>query len=285
MPHLTSLGRVVTDSLHACLVACDGVDAGSRGEGLLSGERIWFVLRGRFRFQSARVRCAGDPATVLFTRDREPHRVLHHDGGDVCLTVAGALASTLVDGARPRVPLTVEGFVRLHSLARQLRRDRGPDPLAVEEQLCTILDPGPGRAPRRTTPRQRRMAETVAEQLALRFDERLSLTTLAAPFGVSVFSLCRAFSAVHGVPVHRMQQRLRLRHALSWVLDTAAPFAQVAAECGFASHAHLCTQFRREFGLTPSAVRRQAAFQTCSEQSRQGIADEMGFIRRQSHSP
>jgi AraC-like DNA-binding protein len=74
--------------------------------------------------------------------------------------------------------------------------------------------------------------------------------------GQHVFALCRAFSAVHGEPVHRMQQRLRLRHALALVLDTQAPLAHLAAECGFASHAHLCGQFRREFGLTPSEVRR-----------------------------
>ncbi|RKG61345.1 AraC family transcriptional regulator [Corallococcus exercitus] len=73
---------------------------------------------------------------------------------------------------------------------------------------------------------------------------------------MSVFSLCRAFSAVHGEPVRRMQRRLRVRHALAWVLDTAAPLARVAAECGFASQTHLSTQFRRELGLTPGAVRR-----------------------------
>lgn len=258
MPHLTKLGSVVTERLHACLVQCDGEDGPGSGEAALQGERLWFVLRGRFLFQSSRVRRAGDPATVLLTRDGEAHRVQHHHGGDLCLTVAGTLASQLVDGARPTAPLSVAGYARLHALAWALRRGEVGDTLAVEERLCAIMGEPPRARVDVTTRRERRMAEATAQELALRFDERLSLTALAAPFGVSVFALCRAFRKVHGEPVHRMQQRLRLRHALALVLDTRASLAQVAADCGFASHAHLTTQFHREFGLTPSLARTPA---------------------------
>lgn len=50
---------------------------------------------------------------------------------------------------------------------------------------------------------------------------------------------------------------VRLRHALAGLLDTAEPVAQIAAGTGFASQAHLTTRFRRRFGVTPAACRRE----------------------------
>ena len=62
-------------------------------------------------------------------------------------------------------------------------------------------------------------------------------------------------------PFHRYLAELRLRHALSLVLDTQLPLTQVAYEVGFANQGHFANAFRRRFTATPSEVRSGRAVQ------------------------
>jgi AraC family transcriptional regulator len=39
------------------------------------------------------------------------------------------------------------------------------------------------------------------------------------------------------------------------VLGTKAPLSQIAHECGFADHSHMCRAFRRVAGWRPSRLR------------------------------
>jgi AraC family transcriptional regulator len=157
--------------------------------------------------------------------------------------------------------LSVGAFVRLREIARGLAAHEGFDPLEIEETVCEALEePAPAHeSSGRAHVRDRRVALSVAHELALRFDEPLSLAALAAPHGVSVFALCRAFRQIYGITIHRTLQRRRVRHALALMLDTDWTLAQIAAECGFASHAHLTGLFRREMGVPPSMARGRAA--------------------------
>ena len=148
------------------------------------------------------------------------------------------------------------------ALARRLRRGEAPEPIELEEAVCEAVagglrspDPAPPRAT--ATRFEARLADSVAHELAMRFDERLTLAELAAPHGVSMFAVCRAFRSARRTSVHRTLQRLRVRHALALMLDTSWSLARIAAECGFASHAHLTGLFRRELGASPSRLRRE----------------------------
>ncbi len=256
MPRFSYLSEVRSDHLSARLVACDGVDGRPVDEGV-DGPHVWFVLNGRFAVHRRAGRQVADPARALFLRPGEPFCIRHPEGcGDVCLAVGGRVAAALADGPPARATSNA-AYVRLRALARALAARRPVDSLEIEEAVVGALDAA--ATPRRAaSARAVRLAEAVAHEVAMRFDERLSLATLAAPHGVSVFALCRAFREVHGVSVHRHQQRLRVRHALAAMLDPDRTLADIAAEYGFASHAHLTSLFRRELGMPPREARRHA---------------------------
>ena len=49
--------------------------------------------------------------------------------------------------------------------------------------------------------------------------------------------------------------RLRVLRALDRLRDRGVPLAEVAADCGFADHAHMTRSLRRHLGTTPSRLR------------------------------
>jgi AraC family transcriptional regulator len=101
----------------------------------------------------------------------------------------------------------------------------------------------------------RECAEHVKVMLASKYKERLTLEEIAASVHVAPCHLCRLFRRYTGLPIHRYLNRIRLRAAINRFLDPAANLAGVATDMGFASHSHFSDAFRKEFGLTPSAVR------------------------------
>jgi AraC-like DNA-binding protein len=257
MPRFQHMGELASASISARLVACDGVDGRPCEEGV-EGNSAWFTLRGRFALDQRSGRHVSDPARALLLRPEEPFCIHHPEGcGDVCLAVGGRVVDQAIEGPATR-PTTDDAFLGLRALARALADGRAVEPLEAEEAVAVALDPAPA-PPARATPREVRLAREVEHRLALGFDERLTLSALAAPHGVSVFALCRAFRAVHATGIHRRLQVLRLRHALALMLDSDRTLADIAVECGFASHAHMTTLFRRQTGLTPRAARRLAA--------------------------
>jgi AraC-like DNA-binding protein len=258
MSRLRKRGDLKAPRLFAYLVDCDGVNAPGGDEGALEGARLWFTLRGRYEVTTARGRRIGDPATVLLTRDREPYRLLHPDGcGDRVLAVGGELTETVALHAPLATRLAEGAFACIHGLAARLSAHAPVEPVEIEQAVHDAFATLPRAA--RVTRRARDLAEDVACEIDLRFDEPLSLAELVAQRGVSVFALCRAFRAAHGESIHRRQQRVRVRHALALALETSWGLADIAAECGFASHAHLTSTFRRLLGVTPSEARRKRA--------------------------
>lgn len=224
-----------------------------------SGDRLWLVFGGRFTLRTPGGRRVLDPSTMALLRDGTPYQVRHErEGGDVCLSVRGEVASALVargDGFRP---VSALAWVALHRAVAALDEDDRGALLQLEEALAEGLaaEAAPRRTPR-TSPRTRALAEELAEVIRLRFDERLTLSDLAASAGVSPFHACAAFRAATGTTLHGHLMEVRLHPALAGLLDTAEPVAQIAAGTGFASQAHLTTRFRRRFGVTPAACRRE----------------------------
>jgi AraC-like DNA-binding protein len=256
MPKLELLGEVRGSRLSAALVRCDGHDGAAREENT-DDARVWFVMRGRFELASARARRAADPASALLLQPGESFCVRHPEGcGDVCLSLGGPVVEALADAPRPTAPVATSSFLAIHALARRMGRGETPEPIEFEEAVCEAVagDSAPADSPTRF---EVRLADSIAHELAMRFDERLSLADLAAPRGVSVFAVCRAYRSARGTSVHRALQRLRVRHALALMLDTSWSLARIAAECGFASHAHLTGLFRRELGSSPGRLRRE----------------------------
>lgn len=169
-----------------------------------------------------------------------------------------------------RNPLGVElsqAFLRHRLIVQGLTQGDDPDPLAMDATLLEIVG---AVAKSCSPPVARRVAGTESSRarrryvhdaqliLQKRFRERFRLEDVAQELFVSPFHLCRLFKEETGIPMHRYVNRLRLRESLEQLTEGAS-LTDLALSLGFAGHSHFSTAFRKEFGLAPSEVRRQAS--------------------------
>lgn len=154
------------------------------------------------------------------------------------------------------------GFDLLHRRLVQWVVEHESD-LAVEEIALRIVawvfraGRRPPRAQRRraTERRHRDLVEAAKAILNLRLRLSVSLLDVAQILSTSPFHLSRVFAAHTGMPLYRYFLRLRLLAVMERVL-AGVDITSVAMELGFADHSHLTNQFKREFGVAPSLLRR-----------------------------
>jgi AraC family transcriptional regulator len=84
----------------------------------------------------------------------------------------------------------------------------------------------------------------------------LDLHTLAAESGYSRSHFLRMFRASMGCTPHQHLLKLRLDRAKELMRVKSRPLIDIAAACGFSSHAHLSRVFRQMTGMSPSEYRR-----------------------------
>jgi AraC family transcriptional regulator len=97
----------------------------------------------------------------------------------------------------------------------------------------------------------KRLLEFIEENL----QASIHLHDLAGVAGVTVHELLRAFRAAFGTTPAQYVLDQRLGRARWMLRTTRFDITRIALETGFASHAHLTTQFRKRTGTTPSAFR------------------------------
>jgi AraC-like DNA-binding protein len=172
-------------------------------------------------------------------------------------------------------------FWRHHELVRRLENAESDplEPLWVDGTALQLLaDVLEAAFARHGLPRKRRRSGTDADHadraeaaksyLAGRLGERITLDDVARAVHASPFHLARVFQQRTGMPIHRYLTRLRLRASLERLADGTADLTALALELGFSSHSHFTDVFRREFGRTPSAVRRDTGRRTLRELSK-----------------
>jgi AraC-like DNA-binding protein len=235
------------------------------------GERwaVVLVRRGCFRRRANGREAVAEPAVVYVQRPDDEQQIAHPgDGGDVCTSISFSdqLASTLL-GARGHASDEVVFTSAEVDLAHRflLRAARAEDPFELSERatllLWRIVQEGATvrtRAVRPGTAAMRKHAvDQVRQLLALR--PTLGLIELANVVAISPHHLSRIFSAATGESISRFRNRVRVRIAVELLTDGESNLARLAAELGFADHAHLTRTVRRETGTTPSALRRALA--------------------------
>lgn len=125
-------------------------------------------------------------------------------------------------------------------------------------QLMTLFyvvkqrDRGPSRS--ETSPLPGYLLQRVIERMQ-DVHADLDLRTLAAETGYSERHFIRMFRATTGQTPHRFLVQLRLERATRLLQQRRASLIDVAASCGFSSHAHMTQVFRRVLGVTPSEYR------------------------------
>jgi len=103
-------------------------------------------------------------------------------------------------------------------------------------------------------PRLTRVLTRIEDGLA----GHVSQSELAGIAGLSAWHFCRAFKAATGCAPHRFVLLRRLARTLRLLRTTTLGLAEVAAACGFSSHAHLTAVFKHQVGTTPSRWRTAA---------------------------
>jgi AraC family transcriptional regulator len=110
--------------------------------------------------------------------------------------------------------------------------------------------------------------EAAKTYLGSRLGERVTLDEVARAVYASPFHFARIFQQRTGIPVHRYLTRLRLRASLEHLADGADDLTTLALDLGFSSHSHFTDTFRREFGRSPSEIRRPATGRTLRKMSK-----------------
>jgi AraC-like DNA-binding protein len=224
---------------------------------------VVFARRGVFRRRGRAGEQVIEPGVAYLQRAGEEDEFAHPHGGDACTAIgvgAGMLASLLGgDPALPHGPVPTDARDDLAQRVLLAAARRGEE--AVEERALELVAAVLGRvAPARvaagrpaTATARRRLAADAREALAA--DPALGLPQLARAVGASPHHLSRTFRAHVGVPVSLYRRRLRLRDALERLAGGERDLARVAAEAGFADHAHLTREARALLGATPSSLR------------------------------
>lgn len=90
------------------------------------------------------------------------------------------------------------------------------------------------------------------------FHQPITLEDLGALTGYVPLHVLRLFKAETGKTPHEYLSELRMTQARNLLLNTDAPIARIASECGFQSASHFQTFFKQKFGITPGRFRKNA---------------------------
>ena len=110
-----------------------------------------------------------------------------------------------------------------------------------------------------TVPLPKHRLRRVLERIHADFHTNLNLAELATEAGYSRSHFIRMFRAAVGRTPHRYLLDYRLEKAQAMLAQGPLPVTEIAAACGFLSHAHFSTAFRRQFEVAPIDYRRSRA--------------------------
>jgi AraC-like DNA-binding protein len=233
------------------------------------GRALVLVRRGAFRRRIEGEEGVMDPGVAFFRSDEIEEEVAHPVAGgddDTIVALSSSLMADLSDG-ETEVPLRVvytsaETDLRhrllLAACARGEEATAADHAVALATAVFHQADPVRAEAGRPGTSEARRRAVDAARE-ALAAEPGLGLLDLARTVSVSPYHLSRIFKEATGQTLSTYRRRLRIRAALDRLREGHDDLATVAADVGFADHAHLTRTFRRELGEVPSNIRHLVA--------------------------
>lgn len=103
-----------------------------------------------------------------------------------------------------------------------------------------------------------KLLSDILELMENNIETPLSLVALSERSGVCERQLLRLFHVAVGRSVMQHYRSLRLRRARQLLLQSSISLTEIGVACGFQSHSHFTTSYRREYGLTPGQERTQS---------------------------
>jgi AraC family transcriptional regulator len=229
---------------------------------------VWIQHDGRDAF-------VADPNWITCYNRSQPYRrrKISHEG-DVCdwfrirpdalLEIVHSVDASVQDPDTPFKVSRVKADPHICLVERRLMRDLAAfEPFVVEEVTLAIL----ARVMRLASPQaivtrlprtamaQRDCVEHAKGLLGRSFVSSLALSDVSRAVGCSHFHLCRVFKAHTGMTLHQYREQLRIREAVSQLLDSRAEVTEIALAVGYSTHSHFTWAFRRVFNMTPTLVR------------------------------
>lgn len=239
---------------------------------------ISFTHRGAFVVHSGSRSAVIDPNSTLLIRPHAPYRMSRHIGPrsrgayflvrpDVFGEIAGDSACRFGDDgafSEIRGQSSAKSYLLQRLILERAVASPRPEPLEIDELGMALVSSltgssewvPEGSAGSKTPAETMELVERIRIFLVERFASPLRLDEIAAAVEMSPFHLCRIFKRATGFTLHRYQVSLRLRTALDRVADSRADLGELAIRLGYSSHSHFTAAFRKEFGATPSEIRR-----------------------------
>jgi AraC family transcriptional regulator len=163
------------------------------------------------------------------------------------------------DGALLRLRPVHSADVRLvSSVLSVYRMFARREPLygeALANQLASALAPIDIRPCDIPPPEVRAWLREAVERVRQSTSGPVSMKAIARQVGVHPAYLSRQFHQVFGESMSAFRERTRLEGVTRALLTRSATISAIAAELGFADHAHLTRSFRRAAQMTPSEFR------------------------------
>jgi AraC family transcriptional regulator len=131
--------------------------------------------------------------------------------------------------------------------------------LAAELLVLELLAPGDRQEHRKERPLAPASARRVLEFMEAHLGDAVSQVALARAAHASPFHFARQFARTFGRSPHAFLSRWRVARAVEQLRTTTLPVGDIARASGFSSRGHFARRVRAATGLTPRALRRQAA--------------------------
>jgi AraC-like DNA-binding protein len=259
---LNSTALISSPDLHVHDVRCSHPPAAWSGTGAGTRSAVVFARSGVFRRRARHGEDVIEPGVAYLQPAGEEDEFAHPHGGDACtaIRVSDELLAALI--AEPELPAGVVHTLPNEDLALRTLRSED-DAVVLLASVFGRVAPARVVAGRPSTAAARRALAADARE-ALACDPALGLVELGRLVGASPHHLSRVFRDEVGVSVSRYRRELRLRRALEG-LD--GDLARVAADAGFADHAHFSREARALLGVPPSVLRRQVAGGGCGSRA------------------